>query len=316
MKILVLGGSYFVGKAITEQLVRGGAEVTLLNRGTRSINNVEQIVADRDSAEDMKSALEGVERFDAIVDVSCMTELHMQNTLPFLGKFSGSYVFISSASVYSDSPFSSYEEGDELGGGSVWAGYGVEKYKAETLLFSSKHKVVSLRPPYIYGTENPEARERFIWNRLLHGKEILMPGTGNTSLQFLLADDLAVAVEAILNKGITESNAFNIASDRPVTFKAYIEMLADIASVPAKIKNIDTELMNCKARDFFPFRDYNCALSVEKLNSSVTIEFTGNRDGFEKVFKSVGREVIVDDVYDEEKERELAEQLSKAGQAI
>lgn len=74
MKVLILGGSYFVGKAITERLVACKHNVTLLNRGTRTLEHVSQIKANRESDVQMKTALADVAHYDSVVDVSCMTD--------------------------------------------------------------------------------------------------------------------------------------------------------------------------------------------------------------------------------------------------
>ena len=70
-KVLVLGGSYFVGKKIVEYLAEKEYEVTVLNRGTKPVlaKNVTQLCCDRNDAEGMKSVLAGKD-FNYVIDVS------------------------------------------------------------------------------------------------------------------------------------------------------------------------------------------------------------------------------------------------------
>ena len=70
-KVLILGGSYFVGRKMVEYLAGRGYEATVLNRGTRplSIEGVRQICCDRNDGEGMKAALAG-KVFDYVIDVS------------------------------------------------------------------------------------------------------------------------------------------------------------------------------------------------------------------------------------------------------
>ncbi len=60
-KVLILGGSYFVGRKMVEYLAAHGYAVTVLNRGTKplSVKGVQQICCDRNEGEGMKAALAG-----------------------------------------------------------------------------------------------------------------------------------------------------------------------------------------------------------------------------------------------------------------
>ena len=72
MKALVLGGSYFIGRALVETLVSEGFEVWILNRGTRKSTSdlgVRQLVADRHNYESLDTALKG-RYFDVVYDLS------------------------------------------------------------------------------------------------------------------------------------------------------------------------------------------------------------------------------------------------------
>ena len=70
-KVLVLGGSYFVGKKIVEYLAEKEYEVTVLNRGTKPVSakNISQLICDRNDAAAMKQVLAG-KTFDYVIDVS------------------------------------------------------------------------------------------------------------------------------------------------------------------------------------------------------------------------------------------------------
>jgi 2'-hydroxyisoflavone reductase len=99
MRILVLGGTKFLGRAAVESALAGGHEVTLFNRGTTNpelFPEVEKLRGDRDGGLD---ALRGRE-WDAVVDPSGYVPRVVEQSVDLLRDTAGFYVFVSSISVY------------------------------------------------------------------------------------------------------------------------------------------------------------------------------------------------------------------------
>ncbi len=100
MRILVLGGTQFLGRHVVDAALERGHDVTLFNRGqTRPelFPDVERLRGDRDG--DL-AALEGL-AFDAVVDTSGYVPRIVAQTIDALGDV-GHYTFVSSISVYAD----------------------------------------------------------------------------------------------------------------------------------------------------------------------------------------------------------------------
>ena len=100
MRILVLGGTSFVGRAIVEEALRTGAEVTVFGRGrtgTDLFPGVPRLIGDRDTGD--YAALSGG-RWDAVADVSGYVPRHVGQAMDALGDRVGRYLFISSHAVY------------------------------------------------------------------------------------------------------------------------------------------------------------------------------------------------------------------------
>ena len=78
-KVLILGGSYFIGRRITEQCLEDGWEVSLLNRGSKPWTGrpVTQLTCDREDAAAMKQTLKG-RTFDAVIDVSGLNQKQIE----------------------------------------------------------------------------------------------------------------------------------------------------------------------------------------------------------------------------------------------
>src|SRR6266480_6874790 len=101
MRLLVLGGTKFLGRAVVEAALAGGHEVTLFNRGRTNpelFPEVERLAGDRDG--DL-APLRG-RQWDAVIDVPARVPRHVQRATKTLAAEIEHYTFVSSISVYSD----------------------------------------------------------------------------------------------------------------------------------------------------------------------------------------------------------------------
>lgn len=266
MRVLVLGGSRFVGRAIVNALA-GAYDVTVLNRGTHpnGRSDVHHIVADRDDADQMRRIR--FDDFDGFVDVSATTSRQVQNLLDALpeGSLERPYVFVSSASVYdragSRPPF---REGDPATGDDVWGDYGIEKASCEARLAAVLPALSILRAPYIYGPANYEDRERWLWARLLADRPIFVPGDGQTLVQFCHVDSFAETVVAAIC-GQLPRDTYNVGEPRYYSFASYLELLGEVVGAQPRIRFVADA--NVPAREYFPFRNVELTLDVAKLGA-------------------------------------------------
>jgi 2'-hydroxyisoflavone reductase len=116
VRILVLGGTRFVGRAITEAALGRGDTVTLFNRGKTSPGlypGVETVTGDR--ATDL-ARLEG-RQWDAVVDVAGYDPEVVRISAEAFGKTAGRYVFVSTSSVYADQSSRAGRQGGRRPGG-------------------------------------------------------------------------------------------------------------------------------------------------------------------------------------------------------
>src|SRR5215211_3966805 len=110
MKILIIGGTKFLGRHLLRAALANNHEVTLFNRGTKysdeTIETVEQIHGDRNT--DLENL--GDKTFDAVIDTSGYLPQTVKISAEFLKDKVVQYVFISSGSVYSETPEPNYDE--------------------------------------------------------------------------------------------------------------------------------------------------------------------------------------------------------------
>lgn len=217
MRVLILGGTKFLGRAIAEAALARGHELTLLNRGETNPDlfpAAERLRGDRTG--DL-SALAG-RAWDAVVDPSGYVPAVVRDSAELL-RTSGRYVFVSSISVYAD--FSTGpDEGsavaelddapvDELA--SDYSNYGPLKALCEAevaRVFGDRGLVV--RPGLIVGPHDPTGRFTYWAQRLARGGETLAPGPPERRVQFVDVRDLAEWIVAAVEQGLTGTyNATN-----------------------------------------------------------------------------------------------------------
>jgi len=264
MRLLVLGGTRFVGLRLVRYLTSQGHEVTILNRGRTQAQlppGVKRLYADRRDADAFKKALNGRE-FEAVFDI---TGYEVRNLVPAVELFSGRvvhYVFVSTCGVYAaDVVGPVTEDSPRVGVAAQGAGpgaYEVNKAQCEDYLFTkcreSGFPVTILRCPFIYGPENwMHDREFSYFVRLAQGREVIVPGEGKTLLHLVHVDDVARAHITVVGKREAIGHAFNIAGPEAVTVEGYIDAIAAAMGVTARKVHVPLEAMRKLDRPVFPF---------------------------------------------------------------
>jgi 2'-hydroxyisoflavone reductase len=185
MRILVLGGTKFLGRHTVDVALARGHEVTLFNRGrTRPelFPDVEKLHGDRDG--DL-AALAG-RAFDAVIDTSGFDPRVVRETLDALGE-TGHYTFVSTISVYADlstpptaeTPLADDEE------------YGGLKARCEEVVRERFPDAFVPRPGLIVGPWDPTGRFTYWPERLAAGGRVLAPAPPEADAQVIDGRDLA-----------------------------------------------------------------------------------------------------------------------------
>ena len=216
MKILVFGGTKFLGRATVEEALERGHELTLFNRGQTNPDlfpEVEQLRGDR--TKDL-SALAGQE-WDAVVDPSGYIPAAVRASAEELRDRVGRYLFVSTISVYADfsrgpsedSQRATLEDGqpeDELM--PEYENYGALKALAEDAVSDVYgDRALIVRPGLIVGPHDPTGRFTYWPHRIARGGEFLIPAPPDEPQQFVDVRDLAGWMVDLLEQGA--SGAFN-----------------------------------------------------------------------------------------------------------
>jgi nucleoside-diphosphate-sugar epimerase len=283
LRILILGGTRFLGPRIVQSLVAAGDSVTLLHRNARvgREGGVESVRGDRGEPTGL-AALNG-RRFDALLDLSGQYESDWIETAlqTFAGRIDR-YVFISSGAVYRPSPQVPWPEATPYGPDPFWGRLAVEKIRSEKLLWEAHRagvcRVTSLRLPYVLGPANFVDRESFVFNRILQSRPILLPGGGNALSQFVYVDDAAAAiVGAIQQPDTAAGQAYNVVYADAITNRGWVELCSSVLGVEARVVPIDTDALGVGSPTFdlsdvvFPFPDRHYMLDGTKLTREIGI---------------------------------------------
>lgn len=246
MDCLVIGGTQFIGRQLVADLLKAGHAVTVLHRKPRHSlgRRVKNLVADRNNAQAMKSALAG-KSFDVVFDnvydwERGTTSANVEGTVRALGNNLQRYIFMSSVAAYGDGL--NHHEGDALAPDDSPDIYARNKATSERALFRLHQRnglpVVTLRPPFIYGPENPIYREAYFWDRLRAGRPIILPGDGRRLMQFIYVKDLVRAALRAMEEPAAVGHAFNIANARPLSQTEVVEAMGKACNKPVKFVRV------------------------------------------------------------------------------
>lgn len=198
MRILVLGGTRFLGRHIVQAAQRRGHHLTLFNRGRTDPSlfpDVEQRRGDRDR--DLSALEEG--RWDAVVDTSGYFPRQVEATSELLAGRTERYLFVSSISAYAETARPGLDEDaptavldDPTVEEITTATYGALKAACEEILRSRfRDGALVVRPGLIVGPDDPTDRFTYWVARLARGGSILAPAPPERPVQLIDVRDLA-----------------------------------------------------------------------------------------------------------------------------
>ena len=252
MKILVMGGTRFVGKPLVARLQAQGHALTLFTRGKNAVPaGVEHLCGDRSSVDGL-SALQG-RSFDVIIDSSGRKQEDSSRVVAITGPPSHRFVYVSSAGVYADSEQWPLDESSPTDPQSRHAG----KADTEAWLRHEGIAFTSFRPTYIYGPGNYNPVERWFFDRIVHNRPIPLPGDGSTITQLGHVEDLAEAMARCIEVDAAANRIYNCSGKQGITFKGLIRAAAvacDRDPDSLELRSFNPSDLDPKARKAFPLR--------------------------------------------------------------
>src|SRR5258707_690044 len=248
-KILVIGGTNFMGYFAVEYALSRGHEVTLFSRGKSNPGAfplAEHIRGDR--AADIE-LLDG-HKWDAVLDTCGYIPRIVRKSLDVLKDAVGLYVFISTMSVYSETPPTGVDENSAV---SILPDPAVEEITGETygglkvLCEKAVQEVMTdhaliIRPGLIVGPRDPTYRFDYWPDRVANGGEVLAPGKPDDPVQFIDARDLGEWVVRMIEGHRT--GVFNaIGPADPLTMESLLTTCKQVSGSDATVTWLDDQFL-------------------------------------------------------------------------
>lgn len=254
--VLVTGGTVFVSKYTADYFVKKGYDVYVLNRNSKKqVDGVTLIQADR---HDLGNRLKNL-HFDVVLDVTAYNAFDISCLIEGLGSF-GTYIMISSSSVYPDDGAQPFLETSQLGDNKFWGQYGLDKIAAENRLLELVPDAYILRPPYLYGPMNNVYREAFVFDCAKDDLPFYLPRKGELKLQFFYIKDLCRMMEKIIENQPKE-HLYNVGNSEAISVRQWVKLCYACSNkIPEFIEVFD----EVNQRNYFSFYDYEFFLDVER----------------------------------------------------
>ncbi|MFF2042443.1 NAD-dependent epimerase/dehydratase family protein [Kitasatospora sp. NPDC058170] len=240
MKILLLGGSSFLGRAFASEALTRGHQVTTFNRGLSGTDlpGVQAVLGERDRAEDLAALVEG-QHWDAVVDTSAQQPAQAALSARLLRDHADHYTFVSSVHAFADWPAQVVDETSALHpcpadtppgqpvGNVLKAGCEravQEHFGAERTLILNSGLLIG---PYENGGRLPWWLER-----MARGGPVLAPGDPNRAMQVIDVRDFAVFGLDLLTAGDTGRYITTAPTGR-TTFGEFLRTCAEVVGAAA-----------------------------------------------------------------------------------
>jgi 2'-hydroxyisoflavone reductase len=241
MRLLVLGGTHFVGRAVVEAALKRGDEVTTLNRGMTgsAVAGVDALIADRTDPEALRLAV-GDQEWDAVIDTWSGAPRVVRDSCALLAGRAGHYGYVSSRSVYRwPVPLGADEHADIVDGDpdeDDVEDYGVAKRGGElAALQAFGERALLARAGLILGPYENIGRLPWWLRRIERGGRVLAPGDPARPLQYIDGRDLAAWMLTVAERGI--GGVFNVVSRPGHT------TMGELLEEAVKVTGSDAELI-------------------------------------------------------------------------
>ena len=245
MKLLILGGTRFLGRHIAEQALQRGHAVTLLHRGRSGpalFPHAEHRIADRDG--DLSTLAAG--HWDAAIDTSAYFPRQVQAMAAALGPRVDHYQLVSSISAYAslatagtteDAPLATLADPTvEAVTGETYGGLKALCEQAAQAAFGGRCLIN--RPGLIVGPHDPTGRFTWWVTRLVRGGDVLAPGDPAAPVQFIDARDAAAWM--LLQAEQARGGVFNLTGpNAPLTMGGFLDTARRTLNAGAHLQWVD-----------------------------------------------------------------------------
>ncbi len=261
MKVLVIGGTGYIGSHTVEELARRGHDVSVFARGKTSRRlpePVSSIEGDRHRPEDLARARQL--NFDAIIDINAYAREETQAVINHFDGHISRFVHLSTVSVCQFTSLLPLKEDDALQTDPA-AGYGYNKAECERALRWAHSKsgfpFVSIRPAAVFGPRDRISRENYYLKRIIAGDPCIVPDGGSLPIAAIFVKDLASALANALTAEGVAGSAYTLSQPELISLDDHIRNIASLAGEEATLSHIPSRLLERLGFNLFQFPFYS-----------------------------------------------------------
>jgi len=252
LRVAVIGGTRFIGRAAVEELAAAGHELLLVHRGSTEPDGMPQaqhLHTERAELPDHKAKLAAFEP-DAALDCRALTRADAETVVAALPSTTR-LVVISSMDVYR--AFGAVNDGRETDPvpldeestvrterypyrGLVPDRYDYDKLDVEEVYLP--RGATSLRLPMVYGERDYQRREEYILRRVRAGRARIPVGAGKWLACRGYVRDLARGIRLALESGVARGEALNLCEDRTYSVGMWSRMILEAAGSDAELVRV------------------------------------------------------------------------------
>jgi len=294
--VLIIGGSYFAGRVLVEELLKEkDYRVFVYNRGRLPLrfDHVTELIGDREDGAQIQRAIPP-NRWSAVVDFCAYTPDHIEKMIRFLPGSVEQYIFISTTTVYAysaalplkeDAPKLSCPQ-PELGS---CADYGLNKWLAECKLaqecIEKGIAYTSLRPAIIYGKYNYAPRESYFFDLMRDNKPVVLPDNELALFSFVWVVDVAKAVLRCAGNPKAHGRAFNLSGEELISYRRLIQVLEEVSGKSFPTTTLCVDEINRRGIPLpFPL-DSHLLYSGREIQRVLGFEYTPFEEGMKKTYE-------------------------------
>ncbi|MDO4189112.1 MAG: DUF4125 family protein [Lachnospiraceae bacterium] len=310
MRFLVIGGTYFLGKAFVD-LACEDNEIVVVNRGNRDVRftypgHVKTIISDRHSI--TAQMLNG--EFDAVIDFCAYSKGDIRELVSIIHGKIKQYIFISTSDVFKRGTKtvvkeSSAFEAKDFGGDAGNYILGKVALEHELLEISNEYNISvnAIRPTFIYGQDNYASRESMFFDWVEKAGQVIYPEDATGHFQMVYVEDVARIILKICGNDLCRNTCFNITGDEVITYDKFINSLS--IAMNKKIERVNISVSEINEREIplpFPLTEEESEIYTSDNIKMLDIKYTNLADGLKKTYSiRLEREVVknVDRLFDE-----------------
>lgn len=290
-KILIIGGSYFIGRVFCSLAEKSGEfDISLMNRGTLRLNRdkITEYTCDRHDTECIQNIVKK-KRFDAVIDFCAYQRGDCKTLLEALGTSVNQYIEISSCSVLQPSAESRNETAPVV---QQMPQNIAEEYSYHKMLLEEETKETCskmgipytiLRPTFVYGPFNYAPRENYYFKLMFDEQEIPTPKDATAEFQFVYVKDIARAIMKCIGQKKAYDEIIQLAAPECITYESWTDFLRTL-EVPFQTKDVTVrEVYEQDIPVPFPL-DQNELYAGNKAQELLGLEYTPFERGMKETF--------------------------------